>query len=206
VTSVACVAHGAIHDYPFIASLIKNYDRCIAVDGGLLHCRAMNITPDLIIGDLDSSPPEILNLYPDVPIENFPTDKNKSDMELAIDAVNVPSVEKIAFFGALENRTDHTLANLFLLSRLPQKIVIETEKETLFCIEGKKRYPCHSGQTVSFFPFGSATKGVTSKGLKWELKGATLDKNFFSLSNVCLDNRFEITIEQGQLICCLQRL
>lgn len=203
--SVALVANGAIHDYDFIASLIRKYDRCIAVDGGLLHCRAIGITPDLIIGDFDSISPEMLNLYPQVHIERFPAEKDLSDMELAIQSVNGPGIEKIALFGAMENRTDHTLVNLLLLSRFPKKMVIETEKESLFCLEGANRFPCQPGQMISFIPIGPPTKGVTSKGLKWELKEATLDQNFFSLSNVCLNTHFEISIQQGSLICCLLR-
>jgi thiamine pyrophosphokinase len=202
---VALVANGVIHDYDFISSLIRNYDRCLAVDGGLFHCREMNIMPDLIIGDLDSLTPEILNLYPKIPIEKFPSHKDKSDMELAIDAANLVNVTKIGLFGALENRTDHSLANLCLMCRLPKKIVIETEKETLFTLEGKKQVPCKPGQIVSLMPIGSSAKGVTTKGLKWELKDAVLNQDFFSLSNVCLDSHFEISIEQGNLVCCLMR-
>lgn len=203
-SSVALIANGVIHDYAFIFSLIQNYDCRIAVDGGLVHCHAMGIIPDLIVGDLDSTSSKILDLYPNVPKEVFPADKDETDMELAIQAANAPGVKKIAFFGALENRTDHTLVNLLLLNRLPKKIVIESEKETLICIEGKNVFHCYPGQIVSLIPVGSPAK-VTTNGLKWELKNSILNQNFFSLSNVCLNSHFEVTVEQGSLICCLIR-
>lgn len=204
-SSAALIANGTLHDYHFIASLIRNYDCCIAVDGGLFHCREMNITPDLIIGDFDSISLDILNLYKDVPTEVVSTEKDLTDMELAIDVVNVPNMNKIALFGAMESRTDHAIVNLLLLSRFPQKMFVETEKETLFCIEGKKQFLCTPGQTVSLIPIGSPAKGVTTKGLKWELTDVTLSKDFFSLSNICLGAQFEVSIEQGRLICCLLR-
>jgi thiamine pyrophosphokinase len=200
--STALVANGVIHDYPLISSFIQNYTRKIAVDGGLIHCQAMNIVPDLIIGDLDSISHEILNLYPLVPKKIFPKDKNFTDMELAIAEANS---NKIGIFGALEGRADHALVNLHLLCRRPKKITIETERETIVGIKGNQRFPCYPGQLISLIPLGSSVTGVTTKGLKWELNNATLDKNFFSLSNACLSSSFEVSIDHGDLICCLLR-
>ena len=205
VCSVALVANGAIHDYDFIASLIRNYDKCIAVDGGLIHCQAMNLIPDLILGDLDSISPELLMLYPNVPLEIFPVDKDHTDMELAINTANASTLLKIGIFGAMEKRTDHTLANLHLIRRFPEKIVIETERESIFSITGKNLLDTYPGQVISLIPIGSSPTGVTTKGLKWELQEATIDKNFISLSNVCLGVQVEISIEYGDLICCLLR-
>ena len=74
--TVALVANGAVHDCALIAQLISTYDLCIAVDGGLIHCDHMQIRPDLIVGDLDSAPAELLAKYHDIPINVFATDKN----------------------------------------------------------------------------------------------------------------------------------
>lgn len=203
--SIALIANGAIHDYDFIALLLRSYERFIAVDGGLLHCQIMHLVPDLIIGDLDSIAPEILSLYPNTPTKIYPTDKDQTDMELAIQAANSPTAKKIGVFGAMEKRTDHALANLHLMRRLPEKIIIETERETIFSIEGSHRFDCYKGQIISLIPIGSSPSGVTTKGLKWELQNATLDKHFISLSNVCQGSQFEISIGNGNLICCMSR-
>lgn len=203
--SVALIANGAIHDYDFIATLIKDYDKCIAVDGGLLHCQVMKITPDLIIGDLDSISPDLLKFYPAVPVEIFPIDKDQTDMELAVHAANSSSVKKIGIFGAMEKRTDHALANLHLMRRIPEKIVIETERETIFSISGNNEFACYPGQIVSLIPIGSSPTGVSTKGLRWELHEETLNKNFISLSNECLAPSFKISIKHGDLLCCLLR-
>lgn len=206
IQSVALVANGAIHDYPFIANLIKNYEKIIAVDGGLIHCHQMNLCPDLIIGDFDSLNPDLLSLYQHVQIEKFPIDKDETDMELALRAINNPSIQQIGVFGALEKRTDHALANLHLLCRFPHKMIIETETETLRVLTGRHLISCQPGQIVSFLPLGSFPEGVNTKGLRWELKNATLHHTFFSLSNVCLSLEFEIDIDKGNLICCLLRI
>jgi len=206
VDSVALIANGAIHDYAFIAGLLRGYDKRIAVDGGLIHCHTMHVQPDLLVGDFDSVSAELLHLYRDTPMQKFPRDKDETDMEIAVQAADTMGVKKIGIFGAMEWRTDHAVANLHLMRRHAHKVIIETERESLFVISGKSRLACHPGQTVSLIPLGAPAKGVTTKGLKWELNHSTLDTNFMSISNICLENSFDITIDEGDLICCLLRL
>jgi len=203
--SIALIVNGAIHDYERIRSLIQPYDAVVAVDGGLIHCHALNLHPQLIIGDLDSINPILLEKYRGVPIQKYPVEKDETDLELAIRTVYHSEVKKIALFGALERRIDHALANLHVMRRFPDCVVIETENETVFALKGSKRISCHPGQTVSLIPLGPSPRGVTTKGLKWELHDATLDKNFFSLSNISLSSEFEITIAEGDLVCMLKR-
>lgn len=204
--SVALIANGAIHDYAFIASLVRDYDKRVAVDGGLIHCHAMHVRPDLLIGDFDSVSQQLLDDYKDIPKKSFPRDKDHTDMEMAVRAADSAAVERIVIFGAMEWRTDHAVANLHLMRRHADKVVIETERETLFMVSGRQTLECHPGQTVSLIPLGSPAKGVTSKGLKWELNDSTLDTDFMSISNICLESSFHIEIAEGDLICCLLRL
>ena len=61
-------------------------DRIIAADSGLRHLYAMDMKPDLLLGDMDSIAPEILErsrkdgLVPRV----FPTHKDETDTEIAL--------------------------------------------------------------------------------------------------------------------------
>lgn len=203
--TAALVANGAIFDYARMAPLIRQYDYCVAVDGGLVHCHNMEVIPDLIIGDFDSVSKELLIKYEGIPTETFPVDKDETDTEIALRAVMSSTVEKIGLFGALEKRADHALFNLHLLLRFPKKLVIETECETIFAISENKQMACRPGQVVSLMPLDAPPKGVTTQGLKWELKEATLDKDFMSLSNICLNDSFSVSISEGIVICCLGR-
>lgn len=202
--SYALVANGAF-DNPFsLAPLIRSCQSIVAVDGGLLHCHTIGVTPDLIIGDFDSTPPALLQKYSQVPVQAFPKDKDQTDLELAIQFVYRKEMEKIAVFGALGKRTDHTLSNLHLLRRFPGKIVFETETETLFSIQGTQEIKTFPGQTLSLIQMGKAC-GITTKGLRWELNKANFDKYLYSLSNIAHGHSFQVTIEEGDLICCLNR-
>ena len=59
----------------------------IAVDSGLDHARSMQLKPDLLIGDLDSISTSGLEwaYKQEIEVREFPSDKDKSDFELALD-------------------------------------------------------------------------------------------------------------------------
>jgi thiamine pyrophosphokinase len=205
-SKVALVANGHFQDDPFLLSRIESYPFIIAVDGGLIHCHRLGITPNLILGDLDSVSEDILCLYSNTPIQRYPRDKDQSDLELAVQWVTQNECEEITVFGGLGLRADHTLANLMLLKKYPQKLHFENEHEVVFGISGSNEIPCFIGQTISFFALSEVTHGVTSQGLKWELNETTFSSDFFSLSNVCQKNPVIIEIKQGNLVCCLQKM
>lgn len=201
----ALIANGAIDDSGATRSLILQYDQVIAVDGGLNHCHAMGITPNLIIGDMDSVSPELLAQYAHIPTQKFPFEKDETDLELALKAVMSPQLVKATIFGALGYRTDHLLANLHLIRRYPERVFIESERELIFSVRGELTIPTFEGQTISFLPLGTA-ENISSTGLKWELKNATFNQSFFSLSNICLADRVKISIGHGDLICIMMKI
>ena len=59
----------------------------IAVDSGLDHARSLQLKPDLLIGDLDSISTSGLQWasQQEIKVKEFPSDKDKSDFELALD-------------------------------------------------------------------------------------------------------------------------
>lgn len=203
-STYAFLANGAIEDCQIIAPYVKMHECIVCVDGGLIYCQKMNIQPDLIVGDFDSIPSHVLNDYTHVPFLTFPQEKNETDLELAVQSVYHPDVDKITVFGALGKRLDHTLSNLHLMQRYPRKVFFETENELIFSFNGTLEIACFPGQTISFMHMDKV-EGVTSEGLQWDMYKATFTKYFFSLSNICLADRVKITIESGDLICCLQK-
>ncbi len=198
---IALVANGEIKDLDLIASIIRKYPRMIAVDGGLGYCDLMGITPELIIGDFDSASKALREKYIQVKQIHTP-DPQKTDLEKALELV--PS-QKWQVFGALGKRTDHTLTNIYLLARYPGRLFFETEHERLFVIDRECSLSCNEGQILSLIPVSGEAKGVTTSGLKWELKNATLSKTFVSISNITTHDRIEITCESGDLLLCLNK-
>lgn len=202
-TLVALICTAPISDLSTIKEKIKEYPYLIAVDGGANHCYAMGIIPDLILGDFDSIQPKVLESFIDVPKQQYPSDKDKTDLELAIELVYHPGTEKITVFGALGGRTDHALGNLVLLSRYPGKVFLEGVNEILFVIPKQVELSLSIGQTLSLIPLNGPAKGIDTEGLKWPLKNGTLDKQFIGISNETTAEKVVISVKEGDLLCCI---
>jgi thiamine pyrophosphokinase len=200
---IAIICTAPIPDLIPIKERIVGYPILIAVDGGANHCHEMGLQPDLIIGDLDSVDPHVLRAFGEVPQKRYPTDKNETDLEYALELAMHPKIEEITVFGALGGRTDHTLGNLILLSRYPGKVFLETENERLFVIPKHVEIAVEPGQTISLIPLNGPVKGINTEGLKWALKDGTLDKNFIGVSNEATASKVAISVKEGDLLCCL---
>lgn len=194
--STGIVANGQIDQPELLRPLILKHAQIIAVDGGLLHCQKMGITPHLIVGDLDSCPPDLLNSYRSLP-QILKTDQNETDVEFALKYATFPD---ITLYGAWGYRIDHSLTNALLLIRHPN-LRLETETEVVFAIRSKVQFSCQVGQTLSLIPLNGPVKGIHTDGLKWELNQGTLDQNFIGISNVCLKPQITISVKEGSLLC-----
>jgi len=199
--SIALMANGSCDAHEDTLRKVKTW---IAVDGGLKHCIQFNLTPQIYVGDLDSATEEDLAKFPSIERHIFPKDKDRSDLELALELAFSMTSETLPIFGALGGRTDHLLYNLFLLSRFPNQLRYISQNEVVFAIEKQITISSSPGMTLSLMPLGHPAKGVTSQGLQYELKDAILDTNFLSLSNVALSTEVTINIAQGSLICFLE--
>ena len=204
-TTKALIASGDIGEKEAITSLLHSHKGIIAVDGGLVHCHVLGVTPELIIGDLDSIPQELLKVYSHVPMLSFPVDKDETDLELALKLVFQEDIQRAYVYGALGGRLDHLLGNIVLLTRYPGRVFLETEGELAFVINETVEVGCYIGQKVSLIPFNGEVKGISTVGLKWELNKSSLSKNFLGISNQCISEKFSVTVEQGDLLCCLNK-
>jgi thiamine pyrophosphokinase len=199
--AVAIIANGSIESYEETKHLVKSYTDVIAVDGGLLHCKKMEIEPILVIGDFDSTSLDLLSHFAHIPQLKFSKDKDESDLELAIQEAIARGYKEFHLFGALGKRVDHLLYTLFLLTRFPNCQII-SENQRIFSLKKENKIKTYPGQTVSLIPLNEV-KGVYTKGLKWELKNTNLDKYLISLSNEALSDEFSVNIDSGDLILIL---
>src|SRR5262245_49522689 len=72
----------------------------IAADSGIRHAAALGLVPELWVGDFDSVPKRMANAYPNVRREVFPTEKDKTDGELAIDTALALGAASLVLAGA----------------------------------------------------------------------------------------------------------
>jgi thiamine pyrophosphokinase len=205
-------ANGELPDLNKARSLIQNDDYIICADGGTRHALALNVTPNLIIGDMDSADKAQAQKLREaaVPIESFSHDKNETDLELAINRAVELNPKQIMIVAALGGRLDQTLANITLLtdvrlSTLDVRLDDGVE-EALLCreqvdIHGRSR------DIVSLIPWQGAAFEVRTTNLKWTLHKETLypDKTR-GISNEMLGDTASISIGSGLLLVIHRRV
>ena len=111
---------------------------------------------------------------------------------------------EIFLLGATGSRLDHSLANLYLLykaARLGIKLSLVDRINQVWLVEGKIRLRGTRGQYLSLLPLSPQVTGVTTRGLKYPLDGATLVwGSSWGISNEFLGGEAEVTLDEGLLL------
>ncbi len=174
-------------------------DKIICCDGGFNYCP---ITPDYILGDLDSL---VLPSDCDIPVIQHPTHKDASDGELAIYYANeVLGADEITLYGVLGGRYDHTLCNFAIMklaASLGMSVVAHEDGLNLYYVEGEFSMKTQKGETISILPYGGNALVTNSKNLEYPLDNLMLTpNNSRGLSNVALSNNVSIDVKYGGVL------
>jgi thiamine pyrophosphokinase len=178
----------------------------ICCDGGISHLEKLKISPDVIIGDMDSAAADLLESYKasGVKILKYPPDKDNTDTQLALNYALELKPETIEIWGALGGRIDHSLANLFLLD-LGEKEGIKVRLIDEYCevfIAGKAAaFNGAIGQTVSLLALSPQLTGISLQGFQYPLDNAILEMNKpRGISNVVNAVQATINVGSGTLL------
>lgn len=159
-------ANGSLPNLEKARALIRPDDFILCADGGTRHALALGLTPNTIVGDLDSLPKNFQHSTFSGEIVLFPKDKNETDLELAIDHALTLDPEAILILAALGGRTDQTLANIALLSN-PQlstfNIKLTDGVEELFFCRTQVQVEGRSGDIVSLIPWQGKSPASSPK-------------------------------------------
>ena len=152
----------------------------LCADGGALHARKFGLKPHTIIGDLDSlTAPQVEQFAADgTEILRFPTQKDETDLELALSWCLEKQVSEIVIIGALGGRIDQTLANIILLAlpelrRIPIEIV-DGDTSLRLLRPGSHDICGRTGDTISLIPLADSVRGIITTNLEYPLRGETL--------------------------------
>lgn len=191
-------------DWPFE---VRNDDFIIAADGGARHCFERHISPDIVIGDLDSlSTDDVTRLKTDgVEIITFPAHKDFTDLELALLKALELDADEILLLGALGARWDQTIANLLLPAAYASACIrlLDGLQEISFLRGGEKLEIAGTpGDTVSLIPLAGDAQGITTHNLEYLLSdGSLVFGSSRGVSNVLTAERATVSLRQGTLMC-----
>lgn len=199
-------ANGNLPNLEKARQLIYPDDFILCADGGTRHAIMLGLTPNMVIGDFDSITKEERRKMEELGVEivQHPTDKNETDLELAINHALTINPDQILILAALGGRMDQTLANIALLSHsslVTRHLKLTDGVEELFFCRDQAKVTGRSGDIVSLIPWQGEVTGVFTENLRWNLNHETLypDKTR-GISNEMTADTATVSIKSGLLL------
>lgn len=177
----------------------------IAADGGLRHLERLGLTPNAVIGDFDS-----LGYVPRG-AEVYPVEKDDTDAMLAVKLGLSKGFRDFLLYGSLDGeRLDHTVANFQLLQYLADHGARGVLVGLTFCAavvrNGSLRFGPNSRGDISVFCMGRDARGVSIRGLYYELEDGTLSAGFpLGVSNHFTEKTATVSVGDGSLLVLWRR-
>ncbi len=188
---------------------LTDADLVVVADSGACWLDELGITPDLLIGDLDSVGEPLLERLATagVTIERHATDKDESDAELALARAVGLGADEIVILGALSGkRLDHELANLLLLADPAWRgrhLRIVRGGTTVRVLHGRDSLALEGqpGDIVTLLPVRGDAEGVTTIGLAYPLNDEQLRfGRSRGLSNVAQRAEASVWLKSGTML------
>ena len=208
------VANGLMEASTDISSYKTGSALIIAADGGLHNCIILGIQPNVIIGDLDSTSQDELTAFREAGVDviQYPTRKNKTDLELALYYAKDHEVTDVIILGGLGARWDMTMANILMITHPMLKVMnmrLLDGTQELFLLREGERTAVHGnpGDILSLIPLVGDVSGVITDGLEYPLNDETLQLGTSrGVSNVLVKDQAYLFIKQGLILCILNRV
>ncbi len=202
------IAGGEIHTTP----ATDPGDLVIAADSGYDHAMALDIDVDVLVGDLDSISPAGLEhaRRRGVSVEEYATDKDDTDLELAMQAAIDRGSTTIDVHGGEGGRLGHLLGVALSTARLTAApVTISWHTGTGIVRAAMPRHPVAFssaiGEIVTLVPVGDA-HDVTTKGLRWSLNHATLKLGTSrGVSNEATSEQVSVEVGEGAVLVIAER-
>jgi len=186
-------------------------DCVIAVDGGVMYCGVLKMEPDYIIGDFDSVDREYgeavegIRMAAPEKVITLPVEKDDTDMLAAVKHGLKLGYRSFRLYGANGGRLEHTIANIQLLKYLKEQgavgYIMDGSGMILLAINEAVSFRDSMEGYVNVFSLNEAARGVTIRGLKYELTQATLTNALpLGISNEFIGVQSEISVEDGALL------
>ncbi|MGI6006790.1 MAG: thiamine diphosphokinase [Ruminococcus sp.] len=192
----------------------QKIDFIIAVDRGMLFTWIHKIVPDLIVGDFDSVPREIIDRYRQenrVPIREYNPVKDATDTQIALEKAVEAGSRRIWILGGTGTRLDHVLGNLYAMQTALKsgvEVCMVDEHNCIFLLDTPRVLKRNEqyGKYVSFLPLGDRVSGVCLKGFKYPLENALLtNDNSLGVSNEIAEEEAQVSFDKGILIMIQSR-
>lgn len=205
---VKCViiSGGLMEDDHYHRKLIKGAEKVICADGGGRHAARLGVTPDFIVGDLDTLLSEEINEWKKAGVEfiKYPKAKDYTDTHLALLKALELGYKQIEMVACLGGRFDHSLANVMLLAlpavRMVDLRILDPIQE-IFLVKPGMKLIGNKGETISLLPLSEEVTGIVTSGLLYEVPAGKFTMGVSNgISNVFSAEEIKIILEKGLLL------
>jgi thiamine pyrophosphokinase len=188
--------------------------RAVAADSGIALADALGVgSPqgpalDAVLGDMDSVDPDRLEraVAEGVAVERFPSDKDATDLELALDdvAAHAAPGDRLLVVASSAGRFDHVLAIVTTLAAPVYEPFVREAwlgAETVHVVTASRSLDLAAGTTFSVLPVNGDAHGVTARNVRWELHAESLPAGTSrGVSNVAVGAGVEIEVADGTVL------
>jgi len=187
-------------------ALCASSDLVIAADGGLRHLGQFDQAPDVVVGDLDSADPTLVDRVRDQGAEVIvhPADKDETDFELALCLAVERGASEITVIGLFGGRVDHEVANITLVAQARWhrqhhcRLGAYDGLRSMWVVHEEQTLHEPTGRTISLIPWNGDALGVTTSGLRYPLDDETLIMGSSrGMSNVAEAETQRVTVGRG---------
>lgn len=188
------VANGSFPETDRPLELLKNAPAIIACDGAVQNLHQRGLIPIAIVGDLDSIPADMLQLYADR--IHTVEDQEINDLTKAIHFAHSSGYRRVLILGATGLREDHTLGNISLLiefASLFEKVEMLSDYGRFVPVLHTTTLPCEPGQQISIFSLYPCGE-ITTQGLRWPITRRRLTSWWQGSLNEALSTEFTLTL------------
>jgi thiamine pyrophosphokinase len=213
MVAIGIVGNGPNDLIPDLSLYRETIDIWIGADKGALFVIEQKMTLDYAIGDFDSVSEEQLEIIKihSKSLDQFPIEKDFTDLELALKRALALNPAKIYFFGVTGGRLDHTLINIQLLEQVLSfnvyGVIIDRDNELVLHYPGE-HHIIHNEHfpTVSFIPLTKEVSGLTLSGFYYPLTNATIKMgSTLSISNKLISNNGTFSFDKGIVLVVRSR-
>jgi thiamine pyrophosphokinase len=173
----------------------------VCADGGANTAARYGLTPDAIVGDMDSIQLPAIGKFQNVATLKI-VDDYSTDLEKSLAWVIDKGYDSITVAGATGGRLDHFIGNLSAMVKFSPKgtiTFIDDAGEWIY-VDRSKDIHLPAGTTVSLIPL-SHCDGIVTKGLRWNLNYESLELGVReATSNVVEEGSVHISVAKGNLI------
>ncbi|WKY42983.1 thiamine diphosphokinase [Eubacteriaceae bacterium ES2] len=209
---VIIFSNGEYHDPEFYRrKLMENHGSIvIGADGGANFLKNIDVCPDYLVGDMDSISAEVLRYYEQkVTIERYPVVKDQTDTEIAIEKAIDLGADEVIIYGGTGDRIDHSLGNIYLLSRLLEKGIrgcIVNEKQEIYMIDDEIKFSYPIQTVISLLPVDGLAQAIYIDGFLYPVENGKMTIfEPYGISNMTNAEEQSIRVGSGKLLVIVNR-